>query len=121
MHTPTEGGVCEIPLLVRLLAATVSDIVSHRQLRSYPLAIELLEALPELVPSAVQEDPGLLSQLIVDMKSQVCVCVRACVCVCVCVCVHVCACTHACVCVCVCVCACVRVCTHACMCRCGSV
>lgn len=69
--------MCEPPLLVRLLAATISDVVFHRQLRSYPLAIELLEALPELVPSTVQEGPSLLSQLIVDMKTQVCV--RACV------------------------------------------
>ena len=69
---------------MRLLAATVSDIVLHRQLRSYPLAIELLEALPKLVPTAVQDDPNLLSQLIVDIKSQVwCVCVVCVVCVCV--------------------------------------
>ena len=71
VHSPRGLDVCEPPLLVRLFAATISDVVLHRQLRSYPLAIELLEALPGLVPSTVQEEPSLLSQLIVDMKTQV--------------------------------------------------
>ena len=73
IHSPCGLGACGEPLLVRLLAATVSDIVRNHHLSNFPLAIELLEALPELVPTSVNgdiDDP--LSQLIVDLKSQVC-------------------------------------------------
>lgn len=73
VRSPSGLAAYENPLLVRLLAATVSDIVRHRQLSSYPLAIELLEALPELVPACVKGDNvEPLGQLIVDLKSQVC-------------------------------------------------
>ena len=69
-HNPSLESCKKVPLM-RLVCVTLQDIVLNKRVINYPLAIELLEEVPNLCPH-IQFDFQ-FGSLLVDMKSQVCV------------------------------------------------
>ena len=69
-HNPSLKNCKKVPLM-RLVCVTLQDIVLNKRVINYPLAIELLEEVPNLCPH-IQFDFQ-FGSLLVDMKSQVCV------------------------------------------------